>query len=104
VNEADRVKAAYIATNQPVFNDALIFIEKIALMNGGDGEVTRLRAEFKAAVGMKKMLDEQLLRVGNSETTCRAIISNVGQGKWDLKRRHLPELLMLDRAANPDRY
>lgn len=103
-NEADRVKAAFIAANQPVFIDAGIFIETIALKDGGENELKRLRTEVKAAVGMQKEMDAQLMLVGHNETTCRSVINNVGQGRWDLKRRHLPELLLLDRAANPDRY
>lgn len=99
-SKAEASKRRYANVNQPVFEMVIRAMDKVALMNGGPGELDRLKKEVQAA----KPQIESVVKAGNlevayDERSCNLALSLLDSGAADLRIRTSKDVALIYRAA-----
>jgi hypothetical protein len=103
-SRAETSKLRYASVNQPVFEMVIRAMDKVALMNGGPGELERLKKEVQAA---KPQIDSAVkaanLEVAYDERSCNLALSLLNSGASDLRVRTSKDVAQIYRAVGMTR-
>lgn len=94
--EAKTVKDSYLKNNRHIYNRVSVRIEELAVANGGDAELKRLRGEIESA---RPQLDQgisaEIHKLASSERSCSQVLANLKSGSWDLEKRFSKEVALI---------
>lgn len=90
--EAERTSRNYLSINSAQYNAIGKKMQSIALSQGGQTELERLRREVREMLSDQESMKREVKKTASSETMCHTLLQNLRRGYWDLKTKAQPQI------------
>lgn len=91
-SQAETTSRNYLAANSALYNEVGQRMQKLALANGGEARLQRLRQEIRTLTSDTTYMRQEAKKTASSEKACTTLLQNLRRGYWDLKTRNKQQL------------